>query len=341
MAKTYLVTGGTGFIGGEIIDQLLAQGDSVHTTVRNAAKSEPRLRQRWPDAGDRLKVFQADLENDVGWAAAMAGCDGVAHVASPFPLAVPKDENELIVPAREGALRAVKFAHEAGIKRFVLTSSAAAIAYGHPIEKTQFSKDDWTRVDHPSVAAYAKSKTIAEQSARDWVAANAPEMVFCSINPVAVFGPVASDDLSTSIEMVQKMLDGSIPMAPNMGIGVIDVRDVAKAHVVALAAPAKKVKDGRFPMQEKFLWLKEMSESLRTRAPELAKKAPKRSMPDFMVKMLAPFMDEMKTLKSELGKTRDVDGSHTAETFGLDYITAEDSLEASARSLAQHGILKI
>lgn len=340
MANTILVTGGTGYIGGELIDQLLAAGKSVHTTVRNTAKSEPRLRERWPDAGERLKVFQADLENDAGWAEACAGCDAVAHVASPFPLAVPKDENELIVPAREGALRAVRFAHQAGIRRFVLTSSAAAIAYGHPLSRTNFTKDDWTKVDDPSVAAYAKSKTIAEKSAREWVAANAPEMEFCSINPVAVFGPIANDDLSTSIEMVQKMLDGSIPMAPNMGIGVIDVRDVAAAHIAALDAPAETVRNGRFPMQEKFLWLKEMSQSLRNRVPDLAKKAPTRTMPDFLVKLLAPFMDEMKTLRSELGKTRDVDGSHTANTLGLDYITAEQSLEDTARSLAKHGLIK-
>ncbi|MEL7196882.1 MAG: NAD-dependent epimerase/dehydratase family protein [Pseudomonadota bacterium] len=340
MAQTILVTGGTGFIGGELIDQLLSQGKTVHTTVRNTAKSEPRLRARWPDAGDRLKVFQADLENDAGWADACAGCDAVAHVASPFPLAVPKDENELIVPAREGALRAARFAHEAGVKRFVLTSSAASIAYGHPATKTQFSKDDWTQTSNPEVAAYAKSKTIAEKSAREWVAANAPDMVFCSVNPVAVFGPIENDDLSTSIEMVQKLLDGSIPLAPNMGIGVVDIRDVVTAHVAALELPDEKVRDGRFPLQDKFMWLKDMAATLKQRAPELARKAPTKSMPDFLVKLLAPFMAEMKTLKSELGVMRDVDGTHSAQTLGFEYIPAEQTLEDTARSLAEHGVIK-
>lgn len=340
MASTILVTGGTGYIGGEVIDLLLGSGKAVHTTVRNLGKNEARLLARWPDAGDRLKVFQADLEDDSGWADACAGCDAVAHIASPFPLAVPKHEDELIIPARDGALRALKFAHEAGINRFVLTSSAAAIAYGYGVEKKYFTKDDWTNLDHGSVAAYAKSKTIAERSARDWVAANAPEMVFCSINPVAVFGPIANDDLSTSIEMVQKLLDGSIPMTPHMGVGVVDIRDVAAAHVAALNAPDDVVRDGRFPMQEKFLWLAEMASILRERAPELAGKSPKRAMPDFLVKMLAPFVAEMKTLKSELGKTRDIDGSHTAETFGMEYITAEQCLEDTARSLAEHGVIK-
>ncbi len=341
MADTILVTGGTGYIGGEVIHLLLAAGKTVHTTVRNVSKSEPRLRARWPDAGERLKLFQADLMDDAGWAEACAGADAVAHVASPFPLAVPKDENELIVPARDGALRAVRFAHEAGITRFVLTSSVAAIVYGHGDDRESFTQDDWTVVEHPRVAAYAKSKTIAERSARDWVAEHAPDMVFCSINPAAVFGPVVNDDLSTSIEVVQKMLDGSIPLLPHMGLGVIDVRDVAQAHVAALEAPAAKVRDGRFPVQEKFMWLSEMSKALRTLAPELSGKAPTKGMPNFLVKLLAPFSAEMNTMKNELGKARVVDGAHAAKTLGLTYISAEQSLEDTARSLVKHGILKV
>ena len=128
MTATVLVTGGTGYIGGEVIDRLLARDYTVHTTVRNKAKSEPKLRSRWADAGERLKVFQADLLSDEGWAEANAGCSAVAHVASPFPLRVPKNKDELIIPAREGTLRALEFATAAGAQRFVQTSSAAAIA---------------------------------------------------------------------------------------------------------------------------------------------------------------------------------------------------------------------
>ena len=145
MAGTVLVTGGTGYIGGEIIDRLLAKNYSVHTTVRNVAKSEPRLRRRWPDAGDRLKIFQADLMADEGWAQANAGCAAVAHVASPFPLGVPRNKDELVIPATQGTLRALRFAHEAGIGRFVQTSSAAAIAYGQK-GKDHFHHTDWTQL---------------------------------------------------------------------------------------------------------------------------------------------------------------------------------------------------
>ena len=137
MAMTILVTGGTGYIGGEVIDQLLARGHSVHTTVRDKGKSEPRLRARWSEAGERLAVFEADLMSDAGWAEANAGCDAVAHVASPFPMAMPKDKDELVVPAREGTLRALEFADKAGIKRFVQTSSAAAIGSQSPTPSTR------------------------------------------------------------------------------------------------------------------------------------------------------------------------------------------------------------
>lgn len=339
MAGTVLVTGGTGYIGGEVIDQLLAKGYSVNTTVRNAAKSEPRLRARWPEAGERLKIFQADLMNDEGWAEANAGCDAVAHVASPFPLGIPKNKDDLVVPATEGTLRALKFAKAAGIDRFVQTSSAAAIAYGQK-HKNHFDYTDWTDLSE-GVPPYIESKTVAERSARDWVAKNAPGMVFCSINPVAVFGPVYDDDLSTSVEMVKKVMDGSIPMAPNMGICVTDVRDVAEAHVRAIEAPAEKVRGERFPTSEKFMWIEEMAETLRARAPELAAKTPTRRMPDFLVKLLALFMPEMKQIKSELGNVRDVSGKHTEDVLGFTYIPAEQTLEDTARSLALHGIVKL
>ncbi len=339
MAGTVLVTGGTGYIGGEVIDQLLGRGYTVHTTVRNSAKSEPRLRARWPEAGERLKIFQADLMSDDGWADANAGCDAVAHVASPFPLGIPKDKDELVVPATEGTLRALRFANAAGIRRFVQTSSAAAIAYGQP-EKDHFDYTDWTNLT-AGVPPYIESKTVAERSARDWVAANAPDMVFCSVNPVAVFGPVYNDDLSTSIEMVKRIIDGSIPLIPNMGICVTDVRDVAKAHVAAIEAPAEKVRGERFPTSTKFLWIAEMADVLRQRAPEIAGKVPTRRMPDWLVHVLSVFMPEMKQIKPELGNVREVSGKHSEEVLDFTFIPAEQTLEDTARSLVQLGIVKV
>ena len=339
MAATVLVTGGTGYIGGAVIDLLLARGHAVHTTVRDKAKSEPRLRARWPDAGDRLAVFEADLMDDAGWAEANAGCDAVAHVASPFPLAIPKNKDDLVIPACEGTLRALKFAHAAGIERFVQTSSAAAIAYGQP-HKDRFDYTDWTNLT-AGVAPYIESKTVAERSARDWVAVHAPDMIFCSVNPVAVFGPVYDDDLSTSVELVKKLVDGTIPLIPDMGICVTDVRDVAEAHVRAIEAPAARVRGERFPTSQKFLWLREMAEILRQRVPEHSAKVPRRAMPDWLVRLLALFLDEMKQVKGELGNVRDVSGKHTEDVLGFTFIPAEQTLEDTLRSLVDKGVVKV
>ncbi|QZD89933.1 NAD-dependent epimerase/dehydratase family protein [Qipengyuania aurantiaca] len=338
MAGTVLVTGGTGYIGGEVIDRLLAKGYTVHTTVRDAAKSEPKLRRRWPDAGEKLKVFSADLLSDDGWAEANAGCDAVAHVASPFPLDVPKNADDLIIPARDGTLRALEFAHKAGVKRFVQTSSAAAIAYGQP-DKDHFDYTDWTDLT-ANPPPYIQSKTVAERAARDWVAQNAPDMVFCSINPVAVFGPVYDDDMSTSVEMVKKIVDGSIPLIPNVGICITDLRNVGEAHVRALEAPAETVRGERFPTSQKFMWIREMADTIRARVPQHAGKVPTRRMPDWLAKFLALFMPEMRQIKGELGNVRDVSGRHTEEKLGFTYIPAEQTLEDTVKSLVAKGIVK-
>jgi dihydroflavonol-4-reductase len=341
MAGTVLVTGGTGYIAGEVIEQLLEKGWCVRTTVRSKAKSEPRLRGRWPGAGDQLFVFEADLMSDAGWGLANEGCTHVCHVASPFPVGVPKDENELIVPAREGTLRALRFAQQAGVQHFVQTSSSAAIAYGHPASKVNFDEGDWTNLSAPNVQPYVKSKTIAERAARDWVADNAPEMAFCSVNPVAVLGPVVNDDLSASIEFVRRFLTGEIPAIPNVGFTVVDVRDVASLHVLALEAPADTIRGERFACAAEFMWMEEIAAVLRAHMGDDARKVPSRKMPTPVLKLMALFSRDIRQISGEVGKRKVVSGQHAKDKLGWTTRSPTETVLDTARSLIAQGVVKL
>lgn len=337
MAGTALVTGGSGYIAGFLIRQLIDNGWTVHTTVRNL-KREAEVRG-WLAVDDgKLKFFAADLEHDSGWAEAIAGCTHVAHVASPFPLDVPKHADELIVPAREGAFRALRFARAAGIRRFVLTSSMAAVAYGHGKGGGIYSEDDWTNLDDPNVMPYPRSKTVAERAARDWVKAEGGDMEFASVNPAAVFGPLLSDDLSTSIELVKQLLDGKVPMCPDIGFGIVDVRDVADLHYRALTAPS--VRDERYVCSGPFLKMIDVANLLRANLGEQARKVPARKMPDWLLKLFALVRPELKQLVAELGNVRGGDSSHAMQTLGWTMRTPEEAILATAHSLIERGIVK-
>ena len=341
MAGTVLVTGGTGYIAGELIRQLLAKGWTVHTTVRDKAKSEARLRARVgePDS-TRFRVFEAELMSDAGWADAVAGCTHVAHVASPIAASTPKDENEMIVPAREGTLRALRFASDAGVERFVQTSSMAAVAYGRSDKVYTVDESDWTNVDHPDAYPYVKSKTIAERAARDWIAKSGTDMEFVSVNPSMVLGPVDDPDFSPSVEVVRQLLAGAMPMAPDLGFAVVDTRDVADLHVRCLEEPG--LANERFLAAGKFMKVIEVGEVLRRNLPpEQTRKVPTKVMPNWMVGVLALFNPGVRSIKSEIGKTRNVDVSHAKERLGWETRPAEESIVDCARSLIAQGVVKV
>jgi dihydroflavonol-4-reductase len=338
-APRVLVTGGSGYIAGVLIRQLLAAGWQVNTTVRDLAR-EPSLRQLLGVApGDeQLRCFAADLLHDAGWAEAAAGCSHAAHVASPLPAGVPRDANELIVPARDGALRALKAARGAGVQRFVMTSSVAAIAYGHGRGEHRFTEADWTRLETPGIPPYVQSKTVAERAARDWVAREGGGLAFCTVNPSVVLGPVASADYSASVLIVRSLLEGRIPALPHIGFGIVDVRDVADLHVRALTAP--DMADERFIACGGFLWLREIAAVLRAELGEQARRVPTLQMPDWAVRLLAKVSPTVRAAASELGTVRHQDASHAREVLGWVPRAPREAIVATARDLIKLGVLQ-
>jgi nucleoside-diphosphate-sugar epimerase len=336
-----LVTGGSGFIGGHCILQCLAAGHQVRTTVRSLSR-EPEVRRLLQRAGaegdDRLSFAAADLERDAGWPEAVAGCDFVLHVASPFPLAPPKHEDELIVPARNGALRVLKAARAARVKRVVLTSSFAAVGYGHKDQSAPFDETSWTDPNGGGVSAYAKSKTFAERAAWDFVAREGgPELSV--VNPVGVFGPVLGPDLSTSIIIVRRLMDGAMPGLPRMKFGVVDVRDVADLHLRAMTDP--RAKGERFlAVAGEFMSIREMALALKARLGAAARRVPTRELPDWVLR-LAAFVDPtVRQVVPELGKTKNATSAKAKSLLGWAPRSREDALVASAESLMRLGMLK-
>lgn len=340
--STVLVTGGSGFIGGHIILQLLAAGHTVRTTVRDL-KREPEMRtllqQGEAELGDRLRFFAADLMRDDGWREAVTGCEFVQHVASPFPAAAPKHEDDLIMPAREGALRVLRAARDAGVKRVVLTSSFAAIGYGHPDQKQPFDETSWTNVNSEGLTAYVKSKTLAERAAWDLIAKEGGSLELAVVNPVGVFGPVLSADYATSILVVQKLMDGSMPGCPRLWFGGVDVRDVADLHLRAMAHPAAKGE--RFlATAGDFVSILEIAKMLKRRMGAAAKRVPQREIPDWMVRLVALADSAVKQVIPELGKHKNATSAKAQRVLGWKPRSIEDAVVATAESLVQLGLVK-
>ncbi len=332
-----LVTGASGYIAGFAIKQLLAEGWTVRGTVRNLDRADAvRKTLAAPD----LQLFPADLTADAGWQEAAAGVDLMLHIASPIPLREPADPDDLIRPARDGALRALRAARDAGVRRVVMTSSTAAICYGHDRSDARiFSEADWSNTDGPDSYAYIKSKTIAERAARDWIAAEGGGLEFCTVNPSAVIGPVLGSDFSPSIEVVKKLLGGELPGLPRLGFPIVDARDIADLHIRAMTAPA--MHGERFLGSGEFVWMKDIADILKIRLGAQARKVPTRSLPDFLLKISALFDPTVKMVIPELGRRRQCDASHARAVLGWKTRAAAESIVDCANSLLAAGLTKV
>ena len=337
-----LVTGGSGFIAMHCTLKLLAAGYRVRNTVRSLAReAEVRatLKAAGTEAGDRLAFCAADLTADAGWSEAAAGCDHVLHVASPFPVNAPSHEDELIVPARDGALRLLRAARGANVKRVVLTSSFAAIGYGHAQADRPFTEHDWTRAEGEGVSAYAKSKTLAERAAWDFMAREGGDMELAVVNPVGVFGPALGADFSTSIEIIRRMMDGALPALPRVTFGVVDVRDVADLHLLAMTRP--EAAGERFlAVAGGFVSLHDIGLMLRRRLGDAASRVPTRELPDWLLRIVAIFDKSARQIVPELGKRKDATADKARRVLGWQPRSAEDAVAATAESLVALGLLK-
>jgi len=331
--ETVLVSGGSGFLGGRCVVELLRRGYAVRTTVRALAKEE-EVRARVGsevDPGDRLSVSVADLRSDEGWAEAVAGCEYVLHVASPFPAAQPKNPDELIVPAREGTLRVLRAALDAGVRRVVVTSSVAAVRGSADSSPAPLTEADWSDPDDSRMTAYARSKTIAELAAWVLVRERGEEERLAVVNPGAILGPVLGSERSFSLEMVERLLKG-MPGTPRIGFSVVDVRDVAALQILAMTAP--EAGGERYLAVDRFQWMADVAAVLRERLGPEAAKVPKRSIPNFMVRGMALFDSGARSVVGQLGKRVELSNAK-AKALGWEPRPVEETIVDCARSLAR------
>jgi len=333
---TVLVTGGSGFLGGWCVVELLRRGYTVKTTVRSLAR-EAEVRAAVAsvvDPDDRLAVLAADLTRDDGWPEAVEGCDYVLHVASPFPPKQPKDPDELILPAREGTLRVLRAGLNAGVKRIVVTSSIAAIRLSQDAAARPLNEGDWTDPDSPGLTPYVRSKAIAELAAWDLVRERGEEDRLAVVNPGAIIGPVLNDDLSYSLQAVQRLLGGT-PGVPRLGFSLVDVRDVADLEIRAMTAP--EAGGERFIAVTRFLWMAEIGEVLKERLGEEAAKVPTRTIPNLLVRAMALFDPGIRSVVGGLGKRTELSSEKARSVLGWAPRPIESTIAETGETLIREG----
>jgi nucleoside-diphosphate-sugar epimerase len=342
MADLVLLTGISGFLGGHVGLELLNRGYRVRGSVRDFQRAE-RVRATLAKAGgdiSRLEFVVLDLNSDQGWDAAMDGARFLQHTASPFVTSMPRDKMDLIRPAVGGTKRALNATLKSSVERVVLTSSMAATSYGHPADRTTpFSGADWTNLaDGRAVNAYIESKTLAEKEAWLIMDGAGRHNDLAVINPNAILGPLLDEDPGTSASLIKRLMDGSVPAAARIYFSVVDVRDVAVAHVTAMTAPWAGGK--RFAMGEKTLSLLDFANVIRRAMPEFDRRLPRMVVPDWVVRLFSFVDKDMRGNIGELNVLRRTDASEVTKLLGRPLISSEDATIATAKSLVAEGLVK-
>jgi nucleoside-diphosphate-sugar epimerase len=331
MPVKVLVTGGSGYVAGWCINELLQRDYAVATTVRDAA-TERDLRTTFAAHGgddpQRLTVVAADLTRDDGWDRAVIDCDYVLHVAS--PLGGTHEPNSLLAPARDGTLRVLRAALDAGVERVVMTSAAAAARPPHGTA-TVSNEDIWADATDVQFDAYRRSKILAERAAWDFIESTRATMTLTTILPGAVFGPVLMRRNSGSVEIIGRLLRGNPAAIPRLGFWVIDVRDLADLHLRAMTAP--EAAGQRFIAAGEFVWMEDVARVLRSRIGAAADKVPTRRLPTFAARLLGFFNPALRSVLPLLGQTNPLTAEKARAVLGFEPRPAADTIEDCARSL--------
>ncbi len=338
---TVLLTGASGFIGMHCALRLLESGYRVRGTLRTPSRADGIIEAlgKHVDPGDRLEFVEADLTRDAGWDKAMEGCTYVLHVASPLPRKPPKHEDELIVPARDGALRVLKAASRAGVKRVVMTSSLAAVLYGHARDGSEvYDESSWSKLTD-EVGAYERSKTLAERAAWEFVDGlpEAEKIEFVTINPGLVLGPILDSDYGTSGELVRKLMKRELPGCPDVAWAVVDVRDVAGAHVEAMTNPDAVGK--RFVCAIEQATIRDVAEILKEHFSDRGYRIPTRRVPGWLLRIVAIFDRTTRLILPELGKRQDVDNGRIKKVLGWNPRPLEEMVVSMGESMIAHGVV--
>lgn len=340
--KTVLVTGGSGFVAIHAIAQLLTLGYRVRTTVRSSKSRDKVLEMLRYDGIadlDSIDFIETDLTEDKNWGKAMEGCLYVLHIASPIFLRLPKNEDEMIRPAVDGTLRVLKAASDAGVKRVVMTSNFGAVGYSHRDRNSLITEESWTDPNEKGLSAYNKSKVLAERAAWDFMEKEGGTLELSVINPMGIFGPSLSADLSSGFGLLQKVLDGSMKAIPDIRLGIVDVRDAADLHIRAMESDVAKGQ--RFlALSGGTMSLLEIVELLKAKLPQAAVKASLKPMPTWMVRLAALFSKQAKAILPLVGIYRNASNEKAKKLLGWNPRSNEEAILATVESMIKWGAIK-
>ena len=332
--KNVFISGISGFIGTHITIEGIRRGYHITGTTRSLKKEEEVKKIIANILGEEalksLTIFHCDLNSSDGWANAMKGCDAILHVASPFPMGLPKHEDDLILPARNGVKHVFEAALKNNIHRIVQTSSIAAIMYGHEPGKTDFTEEDFTNINGAMISPYTKSKALAEQDVWKY-AKQHPELKVSVINPGFVLGPLLNKEIGTSGDVILKLMKGEFPGVPKLGFPIVDVRDVAAAHYNALE---NDISIGqRYATVSESFWFKEIAIAILEAYPTYNKKVKAKELPNWFLKIFSLFDKPTRMIIDELGFCAIISNDKLKRDLKIQPIAAKDAIQSTAKSL--------